>query len=119
VDKLDWKEIGIRLKEQRKKSRLTNERLSELVGVSPSFIGLIERAASGVSLENLYKLAQLYNCSLDYLITGKSDAIHSNNTTKFTSLMAALYDYDDDEINTVIELAKLLRGRVEVRQIQE
>ncbi|MCL2189336.1 MAG: helix-turn-helix domain-containing protein [Defluviitaleaceae bacterium] len=114
---LDWKQIGVRLKEQRKKSRITNERLSELVGVSPSFIGLIERASSGVSLENLYKLAQLYSCSIDYLITGKIDIPHSNNTAKFTHLMAALYDYNEEEINTVIELAKLLRGKVEVRQV--
>ncbi|MCL2603610.1 MAG: hypothetical protein FWD90_03950 [Defluviitaleaceae bacterium] len=52
-------------------------------------------------------------------MTGNHDAIHTHNTSRFANLLAALYDYDDDEINIVIELAKLLRGRVEVRQIHE
>ena len=96
---------------------LTLERISELIDVSPSFIGLIERAVSGVSLEKLYKLAQLYDCSLDYIVTGSHDTIHAGNKTKYTHLMAALYDYNDEEINTVIELAKLLRGKVELRRV--
>ena len=119
MEDVNWQQVGLRLKAERKKSGLTIERLSELVGVSPSFIGLIERAVSGVSVENLYKLAQIYNCSLDYLVTGNHNTIHATNDTKFAHLTTALYDYNNDEIHTIIELAKLLRGKVEIRTVEQ
>lgn len=110
---LDWNEVAARLKELRKKNKLTIERLAEMVKVSTSFIGLIEKGESGISIENLYKLAQVFNCSLDYLITGTDMVTDSH--ARFEKLNAALYDYSDRELEFVIEMSNFLRGRVEVR----
>ena len=50
---LDYKELGKRIKEQRLKQHLTQEKLGEIVGVNTSNISHIERAATQVSLSSL------------------------------------------------------------------
>lgn len=115
VKELSWKEISERLKVLRKQNKLTIERLAELVGVSTSFIGLIEKGDSGVSLENLYKLSQIFNCSIDYLVTGKEIGSPADTHAGFKELNAALYDYQDKEIDFIIDLSKFLRNRVAVK----
>jgi len=115
VKELSWTEISQRLKSLRKENKLTIERLAELVGVSTSFIGLIEKGESGISIENLYKLSQVFNCSLDYLVTGNKTGTTSNTHSRFVELNSTLYDYEDKEIAFIIEMAKFLRNRVSVK----
>lgn len=52
------KELGARIQELRKRGPMTQERLAELVEVSPSFIGPIERGEKLPSLVTLAKIAQ-------------------------------------------------------------
>ena len=108
---LDWKGVAVRLRELRKVSRLTIERLSELVGVSPSFIGLIERGESGISVENLYRLSQVFGCSMDYIVTGGDEPAAS----RFSGLNSQLCDFSDGEIGFILELSRFLKDRVDVR----
>ena len=53
------KELGKRIRDERLKNKLTIERLCELLDVSPSFIGLVERGTSGISLEKLCRLRSI------------------------------------------------------------
>ena len=112
MNELSWKELALRLKELRKKNKLTIERLANIVGVSTSFISMLEKGESGISIENLYKMAQVFNCSLDYLVTGETDRNH--DYSKFSSLNTLLYDYSEKEIEFIIDTAKFLRDRVVV-----
>ena len=102
-------DVAARLKSLRKEHKLTIERLAEMINVSASFIGLIEKGGSGISLENLYKLSQVYGCSLDYLIAGGEP---QNNSARLAKLQSALYDFDDDEIDFVASLARFMHGKV-------
>ena len=65
---LDYKELGKRIKEQRLKQHLTQEKLGEIVGVNTSNISHIERAATQVSLSSLVKIANALDSSLDRLV---------------------------------------------------
>ncbi len=56
------KEIGKRIRDQRLKNKLTIEKLCELLDVSPSFIGLVERGTSGISIEKLCRLSEIFLC---------------------------------------------------------
>ena len=62
---LDYKKLGKRIKEQRLKQHLTQEKLGEIVGVNTSNISHIERATTQVSLSSLVRIANALNTTLD------------------------------------------------------
>lgn len=67
-----YQNVGNRLKEVRLRKRLTQEDLSELTGLSPKYIGSLERAARGCSAYTLSILCEKLNVSADYVLTGKT-----------------------------------------------
>ena len=113
LKELNWSEIATRLKELRTSNKLTIERTAELIGVSTSFIGLIEKGNSGVSIENLYKLSQIFNVSVDYLITGSTN--NHDAHTKFTLLNTAVFDWSESEIAFLADLSRFLRTKITVK----
>lgn len=67
---LDYAAIGWRVREMRMKANLTQEKLAELSGISPSFVGHIERGEKKASLETMVHIAAVLNTTTDYLLTG-------------------------------------------------
>ena len=57
VIQLDYTKLGKRIKEQRLKKHLTQEKLGEIVNVATSNISHIERATTQVSLSSFVKIA--------------------------------------------------------------
>lgn len=114
MEELDWGSIAVRLRELRLENKITIERLAEMVGVSTSFIGLVEKGDSGISIENLYKLSQVFRVSVDYILTGKADREY-NYYSKFDQLNTALFDYSDEELNFLISLSKFLKPRISIK----
>jgi transcriptional regulator with XRE-family HTH domain len=53
------KRFGKRLRKLRRNKDLTQEQLADMVGVSLSFIGQLERGESGPSLETVQKIAEV------------------------------------------------------------
>ena len=70
MDELNYIEIGKRVKIKRKELGITQEKLSELIDVCPSYISEIERGYSIPSLSTVCKISSVLKCSLDYLIFG-------------------------------------------------
>ncbi len=68
---MDMKEIGLRIKESRRKRNITAEKLAELVGVSVQTISNIENGRKGVSLKVFLKICENLKTSADYLLFGK------------------------------------------------
>jgi len=113
MDSLNLQDIGIRLKHLRTSHQLTIERLAELIDASASFIGLIEKGQSGVSIDNLYKLSQIFDVSTDYILIGSPD--RPDRIPRFARLNSALYDYTETEIEFIIELSNLIKKRTVVK----
>lgn len=67
---MDFKGIGNRIKNRRLELKLTQEQLAELIGVSDTYIGAIERATSKFSIETFVKIAQALKLNSDYLLFG-------------------------------------------------
>lgn len=70
MEELNYIEIGKRIKIKRKELNLTQEKLSEIIDVSPSYISEIERDSSICSLATITNIALTLNTSLDYLVLG-------------------------------------------------
>lgn len=65
---MDYVAIGERVRIRRKALKITQEKLAEMVDVSPSFIWHIERGTRKLSVETLYSLCVALGVSADYLM---------------------------------------------------
>lgn len=68
VQKMDYAQLGKRVRARRKALRITQEQLAELAGVSTAFIGHIERGTRVLSVETLHSLCRVLGVSADFLI---------------------------------------------------
>ena len=87
--------LGIRIKEKRLKAGLSQEKLSELCDLSPSYIGIIERGEGKLSVETLVKIANVLKVSADYLL---GDSISLKYVSNLDKAMGMLRDMDEKEI---------------------
>lgn len=62
------KDLGNRIRKIRKEKYLTQFALAEEIGVSPNFLGDVERGVKSPSLETIVCLANVLDVSLDYLL---------------------------------------------------
>lgn len=74
MEDLNYKEIGKRIKSKRLEIKLTQEKLSEAIEVSPSYVSEIERGTSICSLATISNIASALNSSLDYLVFGINES---------------------------------------------
>ena len=68
---IDYKELGKRIRAERQKQELTQEKLAEMANISDSFMGHIERGGRTLSIETLAKLANALNLSIEYIVCGE------------------------------------------------
>ena len=66
-----YKMLGLKIAYYRKKAGLTQERFAEIIDKSVSFIAQVEGISTtrGVSLETLFKMADVLNISPDKLLS--------------------------------------------------
>ena len=67
----DYKAMGERVHDLRRKANLTQEELAEKANISTSFVGHIERGEKKFSVATLYYLAEALGSSMDYIATGR------------------------------------------------
>ena len=72
---LDNLAIGLRLRKQREKMRLSRGKLAEFVGISDYYIGQLERGQRQMSLTVACGIANCLHISLDYLIWGDGEQV--------------------------------------------
>ena len=64
------KEMGKRIMVRRKSLRMTQEELSEELGVSTQMISNLELGKKAIRPENLAKVCSVLNMSADFILTG-------------------------------------------------
>ena len=65
-------EIGGRIKSERRNQNLSQEKLAEIVNVTPHYIYEIERGLKAMSMETLANISKALNISADYILFGYS-----------------------------------------------
>ena len=69
--------LGMRIRNYRTKQGLSQEKLAELSGCHPTYIGQIERGEKNATIESIEKIAIALNISLSTLF----DKLSNNNDT--------------------------------------
>ncbi len=65
---MDYMLLGKRVRIRRNVLAFTQETLAEMIGVSTSFVGHIERGTRKLSVETLYLLCKALDTSADFLL---------------------------------------------------
>ena len=101
---IDYKAMGRRIREKRNEVKLTQEKLAEMIDISPSHIGEIERGTSVCSLEVLVNIATALDLNLDTLVKG----INSQNVGQAFSEILETLSGDNKEL--YIKLCENIAG---------
>lgn len=107
---LDFKVIGIKIKERRQAVGITQEYIADRLEVNPSHISNIECGRANPSLTALVKIANILQCSVDYFISGEYTykADKGKEKTLDDRIMDKLKYCDADKKNKVLQIIDLL-----------
>ena len=91
--------------------------LSEMLNLSPGFVGLIERGQRGASSLTLYKLSTIFGLPVDALfyprtskaITLKEDTEDLTKTSGHKEIEDMISDFSDKELDFLISMLKNIR----------
>ena len=101
MDKIKlYKEMGLRIRNCRKKAQLSQEQLAELMNVTPQMISSAENGIKGIRPENIIKFCDALDVSCDYLLTGKGGQSDYDFIKKYSEVLGS------DDIETVIKLLR-------------
>ena len=99
--------VGTKIQQAREAAGLTQEKLSEMMDISPKHLSAIERGVYGISLENLYKLCMLLNESADFILLGKAPSNADNAIAqKIAAVRPECREQVMEGLSVLLELAK-------------
>ena len=84
---VNYADMGQRLKAERRRLHYTQEQVAEEIGVTPAFIGHIERGERSVSLDTLIRLCNFYGITIDYVLAKTLPPNEDNVTLQIRDLL--------------------------------
>ena len=103
---LDYKAIGKRIKIARIKADLTQEKLSEMVGVSPTHMSNVETGTTRVSLTTIVGIANALGITSDDLLC---DSVIKAKVQFEKDIALLLEDCDEYEIRIIKDMIGSLK----------
>ena len=96
-----------KLKELRNSNKLTQQELSQKLGVSKSTISMYENGNRTPDFETLEAIADLFNISIDSLI-----GVQNKGDNEINAIAAhAISELSEEQIKKVIEYAKFIKSQ--------
>lgn len=104
---IDYKLIGERIKEARKKAGISQERLAEIIDVANAYISRIERGSSQINLKRLSQISIALSIPIDKLINGTTveSKIYLNK-----EFQEVLEKCTKDQQKLIYNIAKIVAG---------
>lgn len=104
--KIDYSDIGKRIKTERKNINMTQEKLAELGGVSVTHISNIENGYTKLSLPVFIKIVNALGCSAEVLLCKNLD---NNSVSSEMILSNLLEDCSNDERVVILSTIEALK----------
>lgn len=101
---MDYKRLGLRIREERLKINLTQEQLAEAIDISNSYMGQIERGERSVTLDTLLRLTNKLGITVDYLL---QDYIDISDENFINQLKQIVYGRDAKQKQMALDVLKV------------
>ena len=101
---IDYKLIGDRIKQARKAKGMTQEVLSERLGVSIGYVSQVERGITKISLDLLGAISSILDCNVASLIS--ESAVNSNGYME-TEILNEIRKLDNKKRKYILKILQL------------
>lgn len=110
MNDLNFKVIGLKIKERRQNQGITQEFIANQLDVNPSHISNIECGRANPSLTALVKIANILQCSVDYFIDSEYayDTSSSEKETLDNQIMNKIKYCNADKKSRILKMIDLL-----------
>jgi len=108
--KTHLKHIGENIRAARKSKNLTIDMLSELIGISSSFLGTLERGESSLSVETLIGVCKALGVSADSILLEQDVTPAPCISDKKDTIVTLLNNATEAELSFLIDYMKLYRS---------
>lgn len=113
---LNYALVGERIKKIRKSQKITQDKLSELAGISPQHLSQIESAKTKLSLPALVNICNALNVTTDTILC---DVLAADTTRQINSDIAEIFmDCSADEIYLMLSVAENLKKSIRMKKIK-
>ncbi len=102
------KDIGLRIRELRKKNGLTIEEAAHMAGVHPNYLGDAERGKKNFSITTLEKLARVLSVSISEIFSRKAPARTEKPSPVDPRLVALFKSATQEERDFIIHTASFI-----------
>lgn len=109
---MDYSALGKRIREERLKLNLTQERLAEDINISTAYLGQIERGERSLTLDKLIPLANRLGVTVDFLL---AEYIAPSEDKSIDLIRQLFSDKTAEEKELAVHMVKLLFSYPEKR----
>ena len=106
VKPVDYSLLGKRIREERLKLNLTQEKLAEDIGISTAYLGQIERGERSITLDKLIPLVNRLGATIDFLLSDYM--VSADEDRSLDRLKQLLLGRTPTEKEMAINMVKLL-----------
>lgn len=109
------KDFGLRTKALRKQKKWTQKELAVKFDVRPAHLNKYESGLHAPPLEKLINLAEIFDTTVDYLLTGNRSEERPLHNLRLLERFRALEDFKSEDQEAVIKLidAMIVKNKVE------
>lgn len=119
--KVDYRDLGARIRKRREELKISQEELADLVGLSTQHISNVENAKTRIGLEKLVSIANVLECSVDELLCGSLRV--GSREIYHDEIASIIEDFTDTEMRVLPEflrsynyMYKLLEKNIEKKK---
>lgn len=98
------KKIGRRIQLFRKKKKLTQEQLAEMINVSPNHLSAIERGVYGVKLDTLIRIMNILDCTADDIFADVLSCGYKIKASRLSDELKQLSAKDQSVILSLVDI---------------
>lgn len=108
TNNVDYKKLGLQIKQVRLNHGLTQEALAEYVGCNVSHISNIENSYTKASLNILLGIANALNTSIDYLLADQYVNLSLASLALDKEILRAVKDLDDEKKQKILKMIAIM-----------
>lgn len=106
---IDYKAIGLRVRQRRLENNLTQEVLAEKIGISPEYMSKIETGAVQVNLKRLAQLTLALSTPIEHFLVGSVIKAEDYKLNEISKVFDDLSPKERDVLYNIAEQIKSLR----------